>query len=66
MIEEELDNLNSQRIDLEDRYFKLKDTIDSKIGRDWSENDIIIEAKLNNELWEIEQKLNKIYDKLYD
>lgn len=58
--------LHSQRIKLEEAYDNIKETIDSKLGVYYSENDIIIEARLNNILWEIKQQLNKIYKQLED
>ena len=62
MIEEK--ELNTQRIILEEEYDRVRAIIDSKIGVYYSENDIIIEANLNNLLWEIQEELNEIYFKL--
>lgn len=53
-------NLNQLRIAIEDIIDNLENKLYDIVGKRYSENDIIIEAKLNNNL----VKANELYEKI--
>jgi len=53
-------NLNQLRIATEDIIDNLENSLYDIVGKRYSENDIIIEAKLNNNL----VKANELYEKI--